>query len=216
MPCNFSSWRIPALAQAPEGNDTTSINEQLSRIFARSEFQEQQPEPWDFIVEWLKTWFKWLGGLYDGSPLFFWILFAISLIVLVFLLAHMAYTVYRVFSADRFFREQSSGKSLRRQLSLHYQTLAEEAKQKQDYTEAIRYLFLSLVYHYDENDQFAFRPALTNREYLAGFTDRAPLLQQLTGFVDVLDNHWYGMRPCSEATYQSYRQSFDQLMQRRG
>ncbi|MFT3883676.1 MAG: DUF4129 domain-containing protein [Gemmatales bacterium] len=120
------------------------------------------------------------------------------------------YSALTVLSVNRLRANRYAGNSL------HYQAQADEAAQNQDYTEAIRYLFLSLVYHYDENEQFVFRPALTNREYLTGFTDRAPLLQQLTGFVDVLDDHWYGMRPCTEATYQKYRQSFDQLMRGRG
>jgi hypothetical protein len=193
------------------GAQTATVNQQLQKIFARQEFQDQPSESLNQLPEWIHGFFRWLSTLIDDSPVLFWVILISCLVVLISLFLHMGLTVYRVFHLEQA-QQQREGKTARQLRSTRFVRQAEECVQKEEYTDAIRCLFLALVYHFDENEEFAFRPALTNREYLLGFVDRPSLAQQLTGFVDVLDQHWYGMMPCSQATYQECRSVFDQLV----
>ncbi len=207
---------VKMLVQQPdEGIPLSSANRELERIFARPEFQEPRPGVFGFLTEWLREFFDWVSSLFGSSPVLFWIILIICLVLLALLLLHMGLTVYRVFHLERVDR-QSLHSTARQLLSAEYIQQANKAAQAQEYTEAIRCLFLALVYHYDENNEFVFKPALTNREYLAGFADQPQLAEQLTGFVDTIDQHWYGMMSCSQSIYQQHRSIFDRLCGRRG
>jgi hypothetical protein len=195
--------------------DQDAIHSTLEKIFARDEFQDK-PKRWpDLALEWFRDFFRWLGTLYEHSNWLFWVLLILSLAVLCFLLWHIASTVYRVFYHEHSRRGAKDHSQLRRQLSMQYLHDAEQHAIAREYTEAIRHLFLSLVYFYDEKDEFIFRPALTNHEYLQGFIRQAALHQELSRFVQTLDDRWYGMRPCSEIDYQDYRTAYDHLVQGR-
>jgi hypothetical protein len=195
--------------------DQDAIHSTLEKIFAREEFQDK-PQGWtDWFLELVKAFFKWLGTLYDNSSWWFWLLLIVCVLVLVLLLCHIVYSVYRVFYQDPRRQQTAASGNLRRQLSLRYVHDAEKLAAKAEYTEAIRHLFLSLVYYYDEKEEFLFRPALTNHEYLQGFVKQKELHQELNRFVNTLDERWYGMQACSEADYQSFRQSYDYLVKAR-
>src|SRR5205814_10514735 len=80
-----------------------------------------------------------------------------------------------------------------------------------EYTEAIRYLFLSLVYRFDESGRVSFQKAYTNREYLSLLDARLPVREQLRVFVDTLDDHWYGQQPTDRPQYERCLQTYEQL-----
>ena len=75
----------------------------------------------------------------------------------------------------------------------------------------MRFLFLSLVYRFDEAGRVSFRKAYTNREYLELSADRADVRAALRVMVDVLDDHWYGQTPCGRGRYDECRAGYDRL-----
>jgi hypothetical protein len=83
-----------------------------------------------------------------------------------------------------------------------------------DFTEAIRFLFLSLVYRFDEEGRVLFQQAYTNREYPGLFDDRPQVNQDLRVFVDVLDANWYGQQPTDRRRYEECLALYDRLLQR--
>src|SRR5207237_2702926 len=86
-------------------------------------------------------------------------------------------------------------------LSADYADEARRRAEAGDYTEAIRCLFLSLIYRLDESGRVAFHKAYTNHEYLDLVADQAEVRAGLSVFVEALDEHWYGQRPASPEQY---------------
>src|SRR5439155_22300924 len=103
----------------------------------------------------------------------------------------------------------------RGRLSLAYHEEARRRARQREFTEAIRFLFLSLVYRFDESGRIGFQRAATNREYLALFAERPRVQAELKVFVDTLDDHWYGQQPTNERQYESCLALYEQLQGQR-
>lgn len=104
----------------------------------------------------------------------------------------------------------------RRQRSRHYREEALARAQAGDYTEAVRYLFLSLVFLYDESGRVLYQRAYTNREYLSLFEDRPAVRRDLRVFVDLLDDRWYGQHGSTAEQYGECLNLYEQLSSQRG
>ena len=162
-------------------------------------------------MEWLADVIGWLGGLRAASPLGFWLLLLGATTLLLILAGHIAWTVRRVMRVDRKLRQREEGEEERRRLSLTHWECARLRATQGDFTEAIRYLFLSLVYHFDESGRVLFQQSFTNREYLSLFDDRPAVRSELTVFVDALDEHWYGQRPTDRSLYDNCLSHYENL-----
>ena len=137
------------------------------------------------------------------DPFFFWLLLVGCCLLLALLLGHIAWTVKRTVFFRRQWSEKSSAADEHRgQLSLSYRQEALRRAAEGNFTEAIRCLFLSLIYRFDESGRVNYQQAYTNREYLALFADRPPVHRPLKVFVDMLDDYWYGQRPTERGQYE--------------
>lgn len=196
------------MARAPSPPE---IRNELDAVFRRSEFRERDT---DRLWEYIERFFAWLGGLYDNDPLLFWLILLGCLTLLALLLWHIVWTMRRVFVMPTLTVDSS-----RRERELRSAAYAREADAQAetgDYTEAIRCLFLALVYRFDESGKVRFDQAYTNHEYLDLVADRDDIRQALSVFVELLDVHWYGERPTSRAEYDTCRRLYDGLSQGAG
>jgi Domain of unknown function (DUF4129) len=189
------------------------IRQQLGEVYARPEFSPTGANNWfRLFLEWLLHFFDWIAVVRAGSPLLFWLIVAGCVVLLMLIVAHLAWTIRRVlvFQAESRGRDALAARCER--LSRAYWEQARECAAQQDYTEAIRYLFLSLVYRFDERGQVEFPEASTNREYLALFDDRPQVRAGLQVFVDTLDDNWYGQQPSYAGQYEACVQLYESLV----
>jgi hypothetical protein len=164
-----------------------------------------------WLLQRLADFFDWLGGLREVNPILFWVLLAGALLLLALLAAHIAWTVRRaLFVGPRLAGSEPPGER-RERLSLAYWEEARRRAARGEFTEAIRFLFLSLVYRFDESGRALFQEAYTNREYLGLFADRPQVQAELRVFVDTLDEHWYGQRPTDEQQYRDCLALYERL-----
>jgi hypothetical protein len=187
-------------AASPPHPGAEEIQRQVTEVLARPEFSPQVKVPWYYRL--VEEFFKWLGSLPAAAPGLYWVLLAGCVVLLLALLAHIAWTIKRILFVGAGPDAAAADRSKREHLSRMYREEARRRAEQGDFTEAIRYLFLALVYRFDETGRVLFQPALTNREYLALFADRPHLGEQLRVFVDTLDDHWYGQRPAGQARYE--------------
>ncbi len=83
---------------------------------------------------------------------------------------------------------------------------ADTAIESNDFRGAIRYLYLSAIFHLQENGILPYDKSMTNREYLQQ-TDIDDNLQTALGpAITVFDEVWYGYKPCDEDTVSTYRE----------
>ncbi len=204
------AWQAPGLL-AVVHPDPDAIRHQLEDVQSRPEFH---PERADFVkrlLEYIGDFIKWLNGLRDTAPLLFWIIIISLIVILILLLAHISWTTARVLGlGDRPARAEDA-REKRGRLSAAYREEAARRAAQGDFTEAIRFLFLSLVYRFDEAGRVGFQKAYTNREYLTLFADRPAVQHDLKVFVDTLDDHWYGQRPTERLRYENCLALYESL-----
>jgi hypothetical protein len=197
----FMGLSSQCLADSPHPSDE-EIRDHLKEILARPEFSKSQFDIWLSFLQLLADVVGWLGGLRSANPILFWILVIGCSAMLAALIAHIGWTVRRVLFVDSQLRQADGLKEKRELLSRVYREEATRSASAADFTEAIRFLFLSLVYRFDETGRVLFQRAHTNREYLALFDDRPTVRSSLAVFVDTLDQHWYGQRPTAREQYE--------------
>jgi hypothetical protein len=201
--------RLTLPDQAVPRRGEGDIRRQLVEVLARPEFNPKK----DFtlwLVEKVRAVLEWLGGLRQNNPALYWIVLGTCLVLLTLLLLHLVWSLARVFGFDKR-NVKIEPREERHRLS---QTYADEAGRRAatgDFTEAVRCLFLALVYRFDEAGKVAFRKAYTNREYLALFADRRPVYEGLGVFVDTLDEHWYAERPTDAERYARCRALYERM-----
>jgi hypothetical protein len=202
---SFFSMTASMAAAAP---DPEQIRIALTEVLSKPEFSGSSEYP---LFSRLLELFRWLGTLYTSSPGLFWFLLLTCLGLLVAIAVHITFTVRGLFGTRD--RPQTSGHSAseRRKLSESYRREASLAAERRDYTEAIRFLFLSLVYRFDETGKAGFHREQTNHEYLSLFDQRPRLRESLGVFVDVLDNYWYGQRQAGPERYSECQALYQQL-----
>lgn len=199
------------LAAAPAPPE--QIRRQLSEVLARPEFSPPKSfSLWRWFGETLGKFFRWLGTLWTANPPLFWIVLIGCIALLVLMVGLIVFQVRTALGGGR--GRAKSGAASAAERVRRSRACRDEALQRAaagEYTEAIRYLFLSLVYRFDESGRVSFQKAYTNREYLSLLDARLPVREQLRVFVDTLDDHWYGQRPSDRPQYERCLEIYEQL-----
>jgi hypothetical protein len=191
-----------AAPSQPPSDD--SIRQRTKEVLSRPEFRaDHREDVMRRLLEWFSDLVGWLGGLRNAMPVLFWLLVISLSLILLLLLTHLGWTVYRTLIVPARGAGEELPEARRGRLSLAHHEEALGKAAEGEYTEAIRHLFLSLVYRFDESGRVSFQKAYTNREYLALFADRPDLHAELGVFVDTLDENWYGQHPTEERRYQN-------------
>ena len=91
---------------------------------------------------------------------------------------------------------------------------ADAAIESDDFRGAIRYLYLSAVFHLQENGILPYDKSMTNREYLQQTDIDDTLQTALAPAITVFDEVWYGYKPCDEDSVSSYRELIKEVYTR--
>jgi hypothetical protein len=203
---------VLAVAAVPPSAPPDEIRRRADEVFRRPEFDTRGPSPTSWLARQLRDFFVWLGGLHANAPILFWVLLVGCLVALTALIVLIVFQVRSVFTAEGRRTDDRAARDARRlHLSENHRVEADRRAAAGDYTEAVRHLFLSLVYRFDERGRVSFQKAYTNREYLNLFRDRPQVRDFLRVFVDILDEHWYGQRPCERTQYESSLTVYERL-----
>lgn len=85
-------------------------------------------------------------------------------------------------------------------------TQSERAAESKNFREALRFLYLSAIFHLQERGMLTYDKSLTNLEYLGTLGTRAELQDVLRPAIRVFDDVWYGYKPCDADTVADYRE----------
>lgn len=201
------------LAGAQPSPPPDTVRGKKAEVFNRPEFRPSEPGVGGWLWRQLRDFFRWLGSLYDVSPLLFWLILISCLVSLVGLIALMVYQIRSAFAVGRRGGASVQNNAAQRiRLSVAHREEADRRAAAGDYTEAVRYLFLSLIYRLDERGRVSFHKDYTNREYLELIDDRLPAPDALRLLVDTLDDHWYAQRPCDRERYEACLAVYNRLV----
>jgi hypothetical protein len=155
---NFSNPRAwTGLAAVAPQPGTEEIRKQLDDILSRPEFSPQRTSWLKSFGDWLANLFRGMGDLSQTAPLLYWALLLGSIVLLVLVLGHIAWTAKRAVFVGR--RSSGTAQEQRSYLSLTYRQDAQRWAAEGHFTEAIRCLFLSLIYRFDESGRVNYQQA---------------------------------------------------------
>jgi hypothetical protein len=197
---------VIGLAASP---DAETIRRKAAEVFSRPEFNPDNS--WLDFGKWLASFFRWLANLGVTAPFIYWSLLIACVILFLLLLAYIVRTLVRSATMTALGRDGLSRSERLRRSAEHF-AQAGECARLGDYTEAIRHLFLALVFRFDEAGRVVLRPGATNREYLNMLDEQLPERRDLREFVDFLDEFWYGQRPTDRQHYERSLLSYQRLV----
>lgn len=188
--------------------DPEAIRRKADDVFSRPEFNPTRP--WFDFPQWFIDFFRWIGKLGSTAPYIFWALLIASIIALILIIIYVVRSTIR--SSTFGLAGGSRTRAERMRQSAGHFEMAGECAERGEYTEAIRHLFLSLVFRFDEAGRVVLRPAATNREYLRLLDERLPERREISTFVDFLDDFWYGQRNSDRAHYEQSLSTYERLV----
>ena len=197
-----------------QGVPPDSLRAALRDVFARPEYRwTERPDPWGWIVG---VWYRlldWLDTVQRGHPAGFKVLLAVLALVLVGLLAHMGYVVWRITRPTARTpaggAEGIGGRELADARA--HRARAEELARAGRYAEALAYRFVALVLELERRRALAFHPSKTPAEYVGEARLDAAGRASLAELVARLYRHLFGGVPCDEGGYREFGAVADEL-----
>ena len=199
-----------------QGIPPDSLRAALREVFARPEYRwNERPDPWAWIVAVWDRLLDWLDGLQRGHPAGFKVLLALLTLVLVGLLAHMGYVVWRITrptARTPAWGEGAGGIGAPELADGRAHRLrAEELARAGRYAEALAHRFVALVLDLERRRALAFHPSKTPAEYVGEARLDAAGRASLAELVARLYRHVFGGIPCDEGGYREFGAAADEL-----
>ena len=197
-----------------QGVPPDSLRAALREVFARPEYRwNERPDPWGWIVD---VWYRlldWLDTVQRGHPAGFKVLLAVLALVLVGLLAHMGYVVWRITRPTARTPAGAArgigGPELANACA--HRVRAEELARAGRYAEALAHRFVALVLELERRRALAFHPSKTPAEYVGEARLDAAGRASLAELVARLYRHLFGGVPCDEGGYREFGAVADEL-----
>jgi len=163
------------------------------------------------LLEWLLTPFAWLFDSLQGLPDWLrWLIVVGLFVLLVALVTHVIYTIAVALRGPRRAGKHGEIGKARRLDPAALERQAEAAAAGADYIGAIRLLFRACLLRLAAGEQRAFRPGLTNREYLRRYSN-TPVFEGMNLLVETIDCKWYGGAECARTDYEACRDAHGRI-----
>jgi hypothetical protein len=154
-----------------------------------------------------------LGGLHETNYALFLIAVVVGSVLLIAILAHIAYTLLQAFRPLR--RRRPDGSRPARTTAQDPSSLvrrADELAAAGDYRSAVRHLYLALVRSLQMNGVLPRTPSQTNREHLRHLAGRPTLAAVVQPFTHTFDEKWYGGRPADTTDVERCRRWLEEAL----
>ena len=185
----------------------------LGEVFARPEYHwVERRNPFLWLN---KLWYRamdWLNGLADGHPTAFTLLIAVLVIVLIALLVHMGYVLWRILQPTARGPAAAARGATAVVLDARSHLIrAEELARMGRYAEALGHRFLALVLELERANAVRFHASKTPAEYVGEVRLDGAGRSTFAGLVASLYRHLFGAVPIDEAEYREFGASAEQV-----
>lgn len=175
-----------------------SLRVVLRRVFASQEYEwEDVRDPLDFVRELHAALLEWLQAFQESHPVAYVVFLAIVSALLLGILAHFAYLVWRSLKPLAISEPdvaRAAGKP--RDAAWHKQE-AQRLMGEGHYAEALAHRFTALLLELDARKAVVFHPSKTPAEYVGEARLDADGRTALTVLVGTLYRHLFGGAPCT-------------------
>ncbi len=147
------------------------------------------------------------SGIFLNSrpvKIFFWALAAFFIVFIIYRLFFKS----NLFAREKVIQEEAGQEEPEKlnEFSAYY-SLINDAEKNNDYTHAIRYLYLQSLRRLAEKEVIVFMPDKTNNDYVRELTGRA-FQQEFVSLTQHYEYVWYGRFAISMNTYNSIKEKF--------
>lgn len=199
---------MQAVTQIP----ADSVRRVVGTVFAQRDYQwVARREPLRWLKQLWYSFLDWIDSFSQANPFGYNALIVALTLVLVVLLAHIAYVIWRVTrQSARPWRPDAGGGGIIHDAARHL-ARAEELARAGRYVEALGHRFLAVVLELDRAHALKFHAAKTPAEYVwevrLDDTGRA----SFRALVAELYRHLFGAAPCAEAQYRAFGEAAQHL-----
>jgi uncharacterized protein DUF4129 len=177
----------------------------VSTVFTRPEYQwieRRQPLRW--LGQAIARFFDWLSRFNDSHPVGSTLLAFAAGSVLVIILVHVGYTIWKVMQSPAGGPARPGQAGGRVHDAASHLALAEEHARAGRYTEALGHRFLAVILELDRATALRFHASKTPGEYLAEVRLDPTGRQSFAVVVGRLYRHLFGALPCGESEYREF------------
>lgn len=182
-----------------------SLRAVLDSVFAGPDYRWVEREP---ALGTLGRWFDqlrgWLAGLRETHPLGFRLLLAGLVTVLILILVHAGYVLFRTLRGGSAVPGPVGEPPLRRDRAWYQREAARLAAEGR-YVEAMQAEFLALILALDGSGVLRFHPGKTPAEYTLEPRLAPPAREELRELVRTLYGYAFARWPCGSAEFASWR-----------
>ena len=175
-------------------------------MFARPEYQwVERPNPLQWLITLWQRLMDWLQELQDTHPGGFKILFVVLVVLLVGVLVHIGYVVWRITRPTaRAPADRAGAAALRLGDARAHLDRAEALAREGRYAEALAHRFVAVVLELERARALTFHPSKTPAEYVGEAQLDAAGRKSLAELVARLYRHLFGAVPCDERLYHEF------------
>ena len=199
---------MQAVAQIP----ADSVRRVVRTVFAQRDYEwVARREPLRWLKQLWYSFLEWIDSFSQTNPVSYNALLLALTLILVLLLAHIAYAIWRVTrQSARVALTEAGGGGIIHDAARHL-ARAEELARAGRYVEALGHRFLAVVLELDRAHALKFHASKTPAEYLwevrLDDTGRA----SFSALIAALYRHLFGAVPCAEAEYRAFGEAAQQL-----
>lgn len=192
-----------------------SLRRALGEVFARPEYRwVERRRPLLWLANLWNRLMDWLDRLSDQHPLGFNLLLAVLVLVLVALLVHVGYVIWRILRPTARTAGAAAGAGGGAGIVLDaraHLARAEELARAGRYAEALGHRFLAVLLELEEADALRFHASKTPAEYVGEVRLDEPGRATFATLVARLYRHLFGAVPCDEAEYRQFGATAQEL-----
>lgn len=194
------------LLRALQGVPADSVRRAVREVFARSEYQwAPGDQPLHWFRDWWQQFVEWMNRFTTTHPIAAWFVFWGSLVVLLALLVHLGFTVWRIYRVTVRQPIPVIPGALAAPLDARaHLERADALARAGRFTEALAHRFAAMLLELDRADALSFHPAKTPAEYVREARVSSEQRSALAGLVARLYQHVFGMAPCDEQCYRDF------------
>ncbi len=220
-------FSVQAKAFSPENEN--EVKDALSRILASGEFGEKTKSKsfleilHDKFIEFVKSiWEKLnitnkLESVFSGSKVSKEVMFVLQIIAIVLILAIIGLIIY--FAAKKLTRSRKVRQE-EDALLLNILKDPDEVYKKAfdyynsgDYTQGLRFLYISLLIRFNDLNIIRINKAKTNKQYLNEIKEnKHEVYDVMVEFTQVFNRHWYGGKNADKATFVNWNEVYSNLI----
>ncbi len=219
-------FSFQAKAFSPENEE--EVKDTLSKILASNEFSEKTKSKslleilHDKFIEFLKSIWENLNiankleKVFSGSKVSKEVMFVLQIISIVLILAIIGLIIY--FTAKKLTRSRKMRQE-EDALLLNILKDPDEVYKKAfdyynngDYTQGLRFLYISLLIRFNDLNIVRINKAKTNKQYLNEIREnKTEVYDVMVEFTQVFNRHWYGGKNVDKVTFVNWNEVYSNL-----